>query len=235
MLMTNRGSYRIDLQGWPNLTTPHLVLIARDGALPTQAINTMDELDEYAGAGYTGGFGGASRQVPANLAVAEDDANNRSEMTFDAPTFTGVNGPDPIAPVLVLIEEITNDAGSHVIGFFPVKTTANELAVTAASNANPSSWTTASDHGLTTNDWIYVEGFAGGTWDAAVNGKFFKVTVVDADEFTVQGLDGTSLGTATFATAKIYRPIPMNGADVTLTPNAEGVAQSETVVGAVTS
>lgn len=235
MLMTNRGSYRIDLQGWPNLTNPRLILLARDGALPTQAINTVSELDEYAGPGYNGGFGGTSRETPANLAVSEDDAGNRSEMTFDAVTFSAVNGPDPIAPGVALVEEIASDAASHVISFHPVKTTANELAVTAASNDNPSSWTTASAHGLTTNDWIYVEGFAGGTWDGAVNGRFFKVTVVDADEFTVQGLDGTSLGTATLTNAKIYRPIPMNGADVTLTPNAEGVVQSQTVVGAVTS
>lgn len=235
MLMTTRGSYRIDLQGWPNLTNPKVILLARDTAVPLRSHNVVSDLTEYTGSGYDGGFGGTTRETPANLAVSEDDGNVRSEMTHDPVTVSGVLGPDPIAPISALIEEITDDAGSHVIAFSPIKTAGNEIAVTAASEANPAVLTTASAHGLATNDLVYIEGAAGGTWPTQLNGRVFKVTVVDADEFSLQGVDSSSFGTATFATFKVYRPIPMNGADLTLTPDAQGVAQSYPQDAAVTS
>ena len=77
------------------------------------------------------------------------------------------------------------------------------------------------------------QAIAGGTWDAQLNGKVFKVTVVDANSISLQGVNATGFGTATFASALVYRPLAMNGADVTITANAEGAIQSRTVVGAV--
>lgn len=232
MLVTNRGSTRLDTVGIA-LTAPHLILLARDSAVPALTHNVVSDLSEYAGGGYTGGFAGATRAAIGDLAVAEDDANSRSEITFGAKTFTGVNGPAPFAPVAAVIEEITSDAASNVIAYVPIKAAAAEIVPTAASNANPAQLDFGSAHGLTTNDLVYLEGFAGGTWAANVNGRVFKVTVVDADSVTLQGLDATGFGAATFATAKVYRPLPANGAVITVTPNAEGVIQSRPTVGAV--
>ena len=60
MLVTNRGSARLDTVGIA-LTAPHLILLGRASAVPTQAANVISDLTEYAGSGYTGGFGGAKR------------------------------------------------------------------------------------------------------------------------------------------------------------------------------
>jgi hypothetical protein len=224
-MMTNRGITRVATVGWGNLTAPHALLLARDAAVPTRAINNVGEIDEYAGTGYTGGFGGSSRVAMASLAVSEDDSGNRAELTAAAMAFSSVTGPAPVAPAVLVAEEITDNAGSNVIGWVPVKTTGNVIDVTAASEANPAVLTTDGDHDLSTDDLVYIEGFAGGTWDDELNGKWFKVTVVDANEFSLQGVNSTAFGTATFATAKVYRPIPMNGATFTVTPNAEGLFQ----------
>jgi hypothetical protein len=233
MLITNRGSTRLDTVGIA-LTAPHLILLARDSAVPTQALNTVSQVTEYAGAGYTGGFGGASRfDLTGELSVAEDDGNNRSEISFTPALFSGVNGPDPIAPIAASIEEITDNAGSNLIAFHPLKSTAQEWVPNAASEASPAQLDGAASHGLTTDDLVYIEGFAGGTWATQLNGKVSKITVVDANSFSLQGVDSSGFGTATFATAKVYRPLWMNGAPVTVTADAEGAIQSRTVVGAV--
>lgn len=233
MLVTNRGATRIATVGWGNLTAPHVILLARDQAVPTVDLNTVDELSEYAGGGYAGGFGGSSRQVPGSLAVNEDDTNDRAELDAADVTFTGVTGPEPIAPMAALVEEITNDGGSNVIALIPIKVGA--LAVTAASEDDPAELTTTSAHGISTGDLVYLEGFAGGTWGAEVNGKVFTVTVIDTDEFSLDGVDSTGFGTATFDTATVYRPLAMNGASVTVQWNAEGIIQAVPQVGAVVS
>lgn len=231
MPLTNRGNYRIDLQGWPNLTTPKLFLLARDCVPLTRALNTLSQVDEYAGTGYDGGFGGTSRQTPANLAVSEDDSGNRSELTFDAPTFTGLLGPDPIAPFLALAEEITDDAGSHLIAFFPIATAGNQAAISAATEDSPGVFTSAG-HGLSDDDLVYLVGFAGGTWDT-LNLRPFTVDDATTDTFTLKdeagnAIDTSALGTPTLTNAKVGRPIPMNGAAVTLTPDADGAIQTLT-------
>jgi hypothetical protein len=231
MLVTNRGAARLVASGgWAGLTAPHVLLLARNQAVPTVDLNTVSQITEYAGTGYTGGFGGASRQVPGSLAVNEDDTNDRAELDAADVTFTGVVGPAPIAPLAAIVEEITDDAGSNVIAFIPIKLAV--LAVTAATAASPAELTTASAHGLTTGDLIYVEGAAGGTWGAGVNGKVFTVTVVDADQFTIDGLNASGFGTATFASFVIYRPLAMNGASVQVQWDAEGIIQLVPQVGA---
>jgi hypothetical protein len=230
MLVTNRGAARLLAVGWPGLTAPHVILLARDQAIPTVDLNTVSQVSEYAGGGYIGGFGGASRQVPGSLAVNEDDTNDRAELDAADVTFTGVDGPEPIAPMAAIVEEITDDAGSNVIAFIPLKLA--ELDVTAASEASPAELTTASAHGLATGDLIYIEGAAGGTWAEEVNGKVFTVTVVDADQFTIDGLNSSGFGTATFASFVIYRPLPMNGASVQVQWDAEGIIQAVPQVGA---
>jgi hypothetical protein len=78
---------------------------------------------------------------------------------------------------------------------------------------------------------IYIEGFAGGTWAANVNMKYFVIGNVTTNTFELTGINASGYGVATFATAKIYRPTPMNGADFQPQFDAEGLFQISAVVG----
>lgn len=231
MLVTEVGAARLGKLGVDGLTAPHVILLARNSALPTLAMEDVADVTEYSGGGYTGGFGGSSRQVPGSLASTVDAANDRAEIDAADVSFTGVSGPASIAPCVAFIDEVTDDANSPLMWFIPLKTA--PVDVTAASEANPAVITTDGAHGLTTGDLVYIEGFAGGTWADAVNGRHFKATVVDADEFSLDGLDSSSLGTATFASAKVYRPLAMNGAAVNVQWSAEGLIHIVPQVGAV--
>ena len=233
MLVTEAGAALLGKVGVDGLTAPHIILLARDQNVPTLAVADVADVSEYSGGGYTGGFGGSSRQVPGSLTSAADAANDRAEIDAADVSFTGVTGPAAIAPCVAFIDEVTNDANSPVIAFLPLRIGA--IDVTAASEDNPAVITTDGDHGLSTGDLVYIEGFAGGTWGDQLNGKHFNVTVVDGDEFSLDGVDSTLFGTATFATAKVYRPLAMNGAAVTVQWSAEGLIHLVPQVGAVAS
>ena len=64
---------------------------------------------------------------------------------------------------------------------------AEKLVVKAATAANPVAITTHGDHGLTTGDRVFVAGVLGVT---AADGNR-AVTVVDTDNFTLDGVDGS--------------------------------------------
>lgn len=233
--LTVRGATRIQTVGWANLTAPHCMLLAASQTtLPSRQTNTVSEVDEFSGTGYTGGFGGSGRQALASMSVSEDDSNQRVELTCAAVSFSSIS-TGRAAPIAAIIEEITNDAGSNVISLQPYRLTSSERVPTSASEASPASINTSAAHGLTTGEVVYIEGFAGGTWGANVNGRAFKVTVVDSDTFTVDGLNSSAFGTATFATAKIYVPVTMNGATLTLTPGADGIIRGNVAQAAETA
>lgn len=61
-------------------------------------------------------------------------------------------------------------------------------AISGATNATPIV-VTATAHGFTTGDIVFIDGVAG---NAAANGKW-KITVVDANSFSLQRLDGTNV------------------------------------------
>jgi hypothetical protein len=63
-----------------------------------------------------------------------------------------------------------------------------ELAISAITQANPAVVTTSTDHGLVTGDEIHITGVLGMT---QVNDREFVITVVDADEFSLNGEDST--------------------------------------------
>lgn len=239
MLVTNRGGYRIDKDGWPNLSLK-AVLLGKAQAVPTLTLNTMSELTEYSGTGYAGGFGGGGRQSVGSRTSTEDDTNGRVKDDGADVSFTGISGPAAIAPVVALIVENTNDAGSDVIAFVPIKISSASIAPTAASNANPGQLDFGSAHGLSTNDLVYLEGFAGGTWGTQLNGKLFAAVVVDSDSITLKdgagtAVDTTGFGTATLASALVYRPLPMNGAAVNVAWHADGIVTTTNTVGAQVS
>ena len=64
---------------------------------------------------------------------------------------------------------------------------AADLAVKAATSANPVAITTHGEHGLTTGDRVFVEGILGVT---SADGNRV-VAVVDTDNFTLDGIDGS--------------------------------------------
>lgn len=63
--------------------------------------------------------------------------------------------------------------------------------ITAITNANPAKLTIAA-HGYTTGQWAQLAGITGIT---ALNGRFVKVTVVDANNVTIAAPDGTGIDT----------------------------------------
>lgn len=73
---------------------------------------------------YTGGFAGSGRKTPASRVVNQDDANDRAEFDFDDILWTALGGAanDTITHA-VLVEEITNDAGSPVLVYYDIADT----------------------------------------------------------------------------------------------------------------
>lgn len=96
----------------------------------------------------------------------------------------------------ILREPMTPQAGPSV-GYAPTQTQpvitttilpfAGGIAITNATNASPIQITTASPHGLTTNQSVPIAGVVG---NVAANG-FFTVTVIDALNFTLNGSTGS--------------------------------------------
>jgi hypothetical protein len=66
--------------------------------------------------------------------------------------------------------------------------TVQELTISAITQANPAVVTTLTDHGLVTGDPIHITGVVGMT---EVNDRDFVITVVDANEFSLNGEDST--------------------------------------------
>ena len=225
-MFTNKGTTRLLSLGLAALTAPHWILLDAAQVVPDFDDNFVSDLTEFAGTGYTGGFAGAGRQAAGSLAANEDDTNDLAELDDADPSFAGITD-GRIAPVMALVDEVTNDAASPIICFVPLFI--NEGVPTAASEANPAEITIAS-HGLSTGDLVYIVGFAGGTWDTELNGKWFQVTSTGANTFTLDGVNSSAFGTATFATAKVYRPLTMNGATVTPNLDAAGFGNAENIL-----
>ena len=78
---------------------------------------------------------------------------------------------------------------------------AADLSVNAATSANPVAITTLGEHGLTTGDRVFVEGVLGVT---SADGNR-AVTVVDTDNFTLDGIDGS--GDPAYAGGGVITPL----------------------------
>lgn len=66
--------------------------------------------------------------------------------------------------------------------------------ITAATKADPCEITTSASHGYTTGDTVYISGVGGMT---ELNGREFTITVVDADQFTLNDVDSSAYTTYT--------------------------------------
>ena len=87
--------------------------------------------------------------------------------------------------------------------------------ITAITNASPAE-VTAATHGYSTGDEVYLSGIGGMN---ELNGRQFKVTVINANTFTLDGLDSTAYGAYTTggAAGKIYEiTTPYNAEDLGL-------------------
>jgi len=71
--------------------------------------------NELSGTGYTGGFAGSGRKTIASKAFSTDTANDRTEFTFAAVTWTAINAGT--AAYAILVKEITNDPASRLIAW----------------------------------------------------------------------------------------------------------------------
>lgn len=66
-----------------------------------------------------------------------------------------------------------------------------KMTITGITQANPAVVTVSAPHGLSTGDEVRIEGVVGMT---EVNDRNFVITVVDADEFSLDGEDSTGHG-----------------------------------------
>lgn len=75
--------------------------------------------------------------------------------------------------------------------------------ITAITKANPAQ-VTITGHGLSTGDEVYIASVDGMT---ELNGRFFEVTVVDANNFTLDGVDSSAFATYTSGgtAARVYK------------------------------
>lgn len=87
--------------------------------------------NELSGTGYTGGFGGSGRKTLGSKAFNTDLTNDFVGWTAAALTWTAINAGSP--KYLILIKEITNDAGSKLIAYLDlgtVSTNGGDLTLT---------------------------------------------------------------------------------------------------------
>lgn len=90
-----------------------------------------------------------------------------------------------------------------------ITTIAGTKTVSGATKANPCVITTSAAHGLSNDDYVMITSVGGMT---QLNNKLYKITVVDADEFSLQGVnssafsDFTTGGTVTYGTFYVAKP-----------------------------
>lgn len=118
------------------------VMLVGSAVTPTRDMDTVDQVnsDEIDATGYTAGFGGAGRKTLGNKAWAVDKTNDRAEFTASSVSWTGLgNATNDNVVHVILIKEITNDAGSRLIAHIdtssgspslPFTTNGSDLTIT---------------------------------------------------------------------------------------------------------
>ena len=101
------------------------------------------------------------------------------------------NGNSSVNDSRIYLWNPSTSAGEVTVRVFtlPVADSAvQQLVISSITQANPAVVTTSTDHGLVTGDEIRITGVIGMT---QVNDREFVITVVDADEFSLNGEDST--------------------------------------------
>ena len=101
------------------------------------------------------------------------------------------NGNSSVNDSRIYLWNPSTSAGEVTVRVFTLPVadgTVQELAISSITQANPAVVTTSTDHGLLPGDQIRITGVFGMT---EVNDREFVITVVDADEFSLNGEDST--------------------------------------------
>ena len=101
------------------------------------------------------------------------------------------NGDSSVNDSRIYLWNPSTSAGEVTVRVFtlPVAdSTVQQLVISSITQSNPAVVTTSTDHGLVTGDEIRITGVIGMT---QVNDREFVITVVDADEFSLNGEDST--------------------------------------------
>lgn len=117
---TQKGKLEIANQALNLVTESALKLMLVDSTYvhddTDDFVATNAAAKEIAVAGYTGGFAGAGRRVPAGRGLSRDDPGGEIEFDFTDETWTALAAGVTIGGVLLIVEK-TNDADSWVVAY----------------------------------------------------------------------------------------------------------------------
>ncbi len=120
--LTTRGAHRLATGlDWTSATIK--VMLMDSSFSPSKADKTVDTINAHEIAnitGYTGGFGGSGRKTLASAAVTEDDTNHWAKLAAANLVWSALATGDTIGQYCAIIHEITNDAGSDVLGYVQI-------------------------------------------------------------------------------------------------------------------
>jgi hypothetical protein len=104
----------------PVADTIKVMLVTSSYTPDPDHVTVSQVTNELSGTGYAGGFAGAGRKTLAGKAWSTDTTNNRVNWTFNQVTWSAINAGAP--KYAIVIKEITNDAGSQLIGYLDLGT-----------------------------------------------------------------------------------------------------------------
>lgn len=113
--LTRMGSQAFD---WVGADIRCLLVMSNTTADTDQDVENIADigtLDEFDGANYV-------RKTAANEAQAQDDANNRSELSFDPMTWTALGNGTRALVGMVIYLHVTNDADALLIAYVDLGT-----------------------------------------------------------------------------------------------------------------
>lgn len=161
-------------------------------------------------------------KVPGTVGNSYTLAKSSTAITASGPTLSGGGA---FAPRLITFQFSINQGLALEFGNFYMRVvsdgafvTETAKAITAITQANPGV-VTAVAHGWTTGDWIFISGVVGMT---QVNGQTYVITVVDANNVSLQDVFGNNINTSTFTAyvsggtaARIFTLVtPYSAADI---------------------
>jgi prepilin-type processing-associated H-X9-DG protein len=154
-----------------------------------------------------------NNQAPSGGVISNADAND-SSLTFESDGYSNCGKTGSGSPFAKTTHNGQNCGVADVNGLMHetaigLTAVSSSLNIIAASKADPCVIQTSAAHGLSDNDYVRIASVGGMT---QLNDKIYKVTIVDADEFSLQGVNSSSYsdytagGTAAKATWYIAKP-----------------------------
>lgn len=135
----------------------------------------------------------------------ESKAYPLSFYTLDGAYIEGYPRSYAITKDMVVRVEGTKVYGDELDDYTDGVSTAISLTAAAFAAENPAKITTSA-HGLSTGDYVYFYNVTGGGW-TAISANSYAITVVDDDNFTLDGVDASGYGNADGGTCLPWRPM----------------------------